>query len=195
MSTACLSAVAACALAALATLGLAAASAAETGAGWPFSFLESLFGAPQRSAPQPRRPPSTYRRVPRPLPRRDGRRRQERSDPGEGGTYRTLCVRLCDGYYWPISFATCQDGLQRDSKVCARSCEQPAALYYYPNPGGEPEQMVSLDGKPYTGLRTAFLYRTAYDPACKCRPHPWEAKAIERHLSYAKPKPRRAAGR
>jgi Protein of unknown function (DUF2865) len=173
---------------------------AETGASWPLSFFEGLFGIPPRSEPRPRRPPSTYRRAPQREPPRQpapppAPARQEQSHPDQSGTYRTLCVRLCDGYYWPISFATGEDAFERDSKACARSCEQPAALYYHANPGGEPEQMVSLDGKPYTNLRTAFLYRTVYDPACKCRPHPWEAEAIERHRRYAQPKQRRAAGR
>jgi hypothetical protein len=229
-------AVAAFALAVLATLGLVATSAAhlagsgpgpadsaafvrpatgpsarprlrlaETGASWPRSFFDGLFGIPQGSEPRRQWPPSAYRRTPRREPRLEGPRRQpapppvavprEQSPSKEIATYRTLCVRLCDGYYWPISFATGHDGLERDRKACARSCQQPAALYYYPNPGGEPEQMVSLDGKPYTGLRTAFLYRTAYDPACKCHPHPWEAEAIERHRRYAKSKPQRAARR
>jgi hypothetical protein len=104
-----------------------------------------------------------------------------------------MCVRLCDGYYWPISFATGRASFERDSKVCKQSCEAPAALYYYPNPGGELDDMVNLEGKPYKGLGTAFLYRATYDASCKCRPHPWEAEAIERRKKNALPKGSRSA--
>src|SRR5690606_22089385 len=41
-------------------------------------------------------------------------------------------------------------------------------LYYYRNPGQEPEQMINLYGEPYTSLPTAFAYRTAYDTANSC---------------------------
>jgi hypothetical protein len=106
-----------------------------------------------------------------------------------------MCVRLCDGYYWPVSFATSMDRFGRDAQTCARSCGTPVALYYYPNPGGAPEDMVSLDGQPYRSLGTAFLYRASYDASCKCRAHPWEAAAIERHKGYAKSGEMRAAAR
>jgi hypothetical protein len=96
-------------------------------------------------------------------------------------TYRTLCVRLCDGYFWPISFATTETHFERDANTCRASCNAPAALYFYPNPGGQPEDMVDLAGRPYAALSKAFLYRTRYDAACKCRPHPWEPDAAARH--------------
>jgi Protein of unknown function (DUF2865) len=103
----------------------------------------------------------------------------------QGSTYRTVCVRLCDGFFWPVSFATTSTNLKRDTETCQKSCELPVALYYYPNPGGEPEDMLDLDGQPYARLNTAFLYRTTYEPSCKCRPHPWEKEALERHKGYA----------
>ena len=34
-------------------------------------------------------------------------------------TYRTLCVRLCDGYYFPVSFSTLPNHFQRDCGACA----------------------------------------------------------------------------
>ncbi|WP_137045210.1 DUF2865 domain-containing protein [Pseudolabrys sp. FHR47] len=87
-----------------------------------------------------------------------------------GGTYRTICVRTCDGYYFPISYATSPDRFNDDAQVCQRSC--PAAqvqLYVYHNPGEEVNQAVSLDGQPYTALPTAFAYRKALDKSCGCR--------------------------
>jgi uncharacterized protein DUF2865 len=159
---------------------------ANSGGSWPFSFLENLFGP----GPQTRRA-----RPPQPAPRGAPRQDPRSAPAGEatGGTYRTMCVRLCDGYYWPVSFATSKSRFGRDAEICAKSCGSSVGLYYHPNPGGEPEDMVSLDGRPYKSLGTAFLYRATYDPACKCRAHPWEEAAIERHKGYAKSGAVRAA--
>lgn len=104
---------------------------------------------------------------------------------GDGKTYRTMCVRLCDGYYFPISYSTTTDNFHRDRVSCERSCSSPSRLYVYRNPGGEPDDMRDLDGQPYTKLSTAFLYRTKYEAACKCRPDPWEQEAQTRHKLYA----------
>ncbi len=87
-----------------------------------------------------------------------------------GGTFRTICVRTCDGYYYPISFATTSDRFRDDEQTCQRMC--PAAevsLYTYHNPGEEVAQAVSLNGRLYTELPTAFSYRKAFNAACSCR--------------------------
>jgi hypothetical protein len=101
------------------------------------------------------------------------------------GTYRTLCVRLCDGFYWPISYATTPEYFERDRRKCESSCGSPVRLYKYTNPGGDPEEMDDLSGRPYSRLKTAFLYRTAYDASCKCKSDPWEQEAIDLHRMYA----------
>lgn len=106
-------------------------------------------------------------------------------DRASRGTFRTMCVRLCDGFYWPISFSVSRDRFQHDAAVCESSCGEQARLFVYPNPGGAIEDMQDLQGRPYRQLRTAFLYRTEYMPACKCQPHPWEEASRDRHRMYA----------
>ncbi len=92
------------------------------------------------------------------------------SPGGQFGTYRTLCVRTCDGYYFPISFSTVPARFATDEQTCQSMCPgADAALYIYRNPGEDPSQMVSLSGEPYSALPTAFLYRKEYDAACTCR--------------------------
>jgi hypothetical protein len=103
----------------------------------------------------------------------------------KGGTYRTVCVRLCDGYYWPVSFATTPSRFAGDEQACARQCSSPARLYVYPNPGAAPEQMTDLSGAPYTKLTTAFLYRSEYKEDCTCKPAPWSEEALSQHRIYA----------
>jgi len=92
---------------------------------------------------------------------------------GEQGynTIRTVCVRKVDGYYWPISYSTLIDYAQNDLIECQSQCPgMDVDLYYYANPGQEPEQMVNLEGVPYKSLPTAFAYRTSYDPSITCKP-------------------------
>jgi hypothetical protein len=87
-----------------------------------------------------------------------------------GGTYRTLCVRTCDGFFFPISFATVPARFGEDEQTCKRLC--PAAetmLFAHRNPGEEVDQAVSINGTPYTELPNAFKYRQAFNASCSCR--------------------------
>ncbi len=85
-------------------------------------------------------------------------------------TYRTVCVRLCDGYYFPVSFSTLPNHFQRDEEVCQAKCAAPAALYYHQNPGAGMEQAVEARSNvPYRQLKSAFLYRKQYVPGCSCK--------------------------
>jgi Protein of unknown function (DUF2865) len=91
-------------------------------------------------------------------------------DSSQSNAFRTICVRTCDGYYFPISYATTQARFQDDQAQCQRMC--PAAevnLYTYRNPGEEVAQAVSLSGAPYTALPNAFKYRQEFNAACSCR--------------------------
>jgi hypothetical protein len=95
------------------------------------------------------------------------------SSPGwssPSGSYRTICVRTCDGFFWPVSFSTDQSRFQEDERTCQRSC--PAAevvLYSHRNPGEDASQAVSLSGQLYSALPNAFKYRQAFDQSCSCR--------------------------
>jgi hypothetical protein len=104
---------------------------------------------------------------------------------GGDTTYRTFCVRLCDGYFWPVSFSTTSDRFERDQEICEASCGSPTRLFVHAMPGGNATTMTSLKGVPYTGLKTAFLFRSTYNAQCKCRANPWEQQAKDRHQLYA----------
>jgi hypothetical protein len=86
------------------------------------------------------------------------------------GTYRTLCVRTCDGFYFPISYSTVPSRFADDERLCQRLCPaSDVALYSYRNPGEDVARAVSSSGRLYTDLPTAFSYRKQYSPACSCR--------------------------
>jgi hypothetical protein len=88
----------------------------------------------------------------------------------QSGTYRTVCVRTCDGAYFPISFATVPGRFADDEKTCKAECPATdAALYAYRNPGEDMNQAVSTSGAPYTALPNAFRYRQEFTPTCACK--------------------------
>jgi hypothetical protein len=91
-------------------------------------------------------------------------------------TYRTVCVRLCDGYYFPVSFSTLPNHFERDAEVCSSKCAAPTELFYYQNPGGSVEQMVGAQtNTPYTSMKTAFRYRKEYVQGCSCKVEEYNA--------------------
>src|SRR5262252_627093 len=91
-------------------------------------------------------------------------------DGAPSGTYHTVCVRACDGFYFPISYSTMPGRFSDDARACQRLC--PAAeveLYSFRNPGEDMEQAVSVSGQAYTALPNAFRYRKEIIAGCSCR--------------------------
>jgi Protein of unknown function (DUF2865) len=126
-------------------------------------LLDFLFGGQRDDRPEP---------VPR---------------PDSGGAYRTVCVRLCDGFPVPISHATHRGRFANDAKRCEQTCPG-SKLFAYPSSGQEINQAVDLDGKRYNDLANAFKHRTEYVPDCTCHGNPWGAEALARHRAYAEQK-------
>jgi hypothetical protein len=88
----------------------------------------------------------------------------------QSGTYRTVCVRTCDGAYFPISFATYPARFPDDEKSCKALCPAAdASLFAYRNPGEDISQAVSINGQPYSALPNAFHYRQEFNPSCACK--------------------------
>lgn len=92
-----------------------------------------------------------------------------------GGQYRTLCVRSCDGYYFPISPSSSIREFERDQQNCQTMCPGTDVQIYYQDADDEnAEAMVSTaTGEPYANLPAAFLYRKTDTPRqaqCACNP-------------------------
>ncbi len=85
-------------------------------------------------------------------------------------TFRTVCVRRCDGYYFPVSFSTDHSGLERDAAACANMCPgTDTELFTHRTSTETAEQMVSIvDGTLYSNLANAFAHREKFDPKCTC---------------------------
>jgi hypothetical protein len=92
------------------------------------------------------------------------------TDMPSGSTFRTLCVRTCDGYYYPISFSTLPNHFQEDERACIRTCPATEAiLFMHHNPGEDVSQAVSVTGRRYADLPNAFRYRKEFVATCSCR--------------------------
>nr|WP_249225638.1 DUF2865 domain-containing protein [Tardiphaga alba] len=86
------------------------------------------------------------------------------------GTFRTVCVRTCDGFYFPISFTTIPARFADDERACKAQCPaSDANLYTYRNPGEDMNAAVSISGQPYSSSPNAFKYRTEFNPSCSCK--------------------------
>src|SRR6266513_1836144 len=117
----------------------------------PGNFLENLFGNNNNNNSNPVAPPG--------------------ADLGaQSGTYRTVCVRTCDGVYFPLSFATVPARFPDDEKTCKNLCPAAeATLFTYRNPGEDMNQAVSINGQPYSSSPNAFRYRQEFNPSCACK--------------------------
>jgi hypothetical protein len=95
-------------------------------------------------------------------------------------TYRTLCVRLCDGFYYPVNDRSQPDNFLAEEKACRSSCAVPAKLFYQPASADDASELWALTGERYADLPNAFRYRSEYVESCACGPRPWsdEAKAV-----------------
>lgn len=103
---------------------------------------------------------------------------------GLSGSYRTMCVRTCDGYYFPISWSVSQGAFERDSKACEAMCPgTQVELHYHRVSGEDSEDMVSaVTGLPYREMTNAFLYRkpgASVPPACGCGAAAQEARGFQ----------------
>src|SRR3954451_1854836 len=120
------------------------ANAARAAGSGPGNFLDNLFGNNNPGAPV--------------APLDNG---------AASGTYRTVCVRTCDGFYFPISFATVPSRFPDDEKTCKSLCPAAdATLFSYRNPGEDMNSAVSINGQPYPSAPNAFRYRTEFNPSC-----------------------------
>ncbi|THV10945.1 DUF2865 domain-containing protein [Rhizobium rhizophilum] len=89
------------------------------------------------------------------------------------GNVRTLCVRTCDGGFFPISSQTSAMNFGRDAAQCQQMCPgTETELFFHAPERSETVDMVSaVTGRPYRDLPNAFLYRnrrTGTEPTCSC---------------------------
>jgi len=86
---------------------------------------------------------------------------------------RSVCVRLCDGFFFPVAPLNGASDLASHQSACTSACpDAPTALYVQPNGSDRIEDAVSTSGAPYTALPVALRSRTTFDNTCVCHRSP-----------------------
>ena len=158
------------------------------------SIFQQLLGlAPQqhaRPAPrvEPQRPPVTGAAAWISVPPTSEQPRQVRrtTAPEGSGSYTTVCVRMCDGFFFPVSQRVSSSRFEHDASVCRSRCGQSEArLFYHSTQSGSMENAVDLNGRGYARLPNAFLHRKKLVSGCACKPEPLSDASQMRHQQYA----------
>ncbi|MFS8038622.1 DUF2865 domain-containing protein [Xanthobacter sp. AM11] len=117
----------------------------------PRNFFEAIFGTPQ-SEPEESAPDLDS------IP----------LDAVKPSYSRTVCVRTCDGYFFPLSSSSNPSRFATEDALCKRLC--PASdtqLFTY---GGDIRSAVSISGQPYMSMPNALRYRKELVSSCTCKP-------------------------
>jgi hypothetical protein len=89
-----------------------------------------------------------------------------------GGNLQTVCVRTCDGGFFPVSTNTSPASFERDAQVCSMMCPGVETELFYHGVGTqEMSEMVSASGgTPYREEPYAFRFRSSArkDKSCSC---------------------------
>ena len=84
---------------------------------------------------------------------------------------KAVCVKTCDGSFFPVSYSAGGRGLSDLESMCHALCPNAeVSLYTYPG-SGDIEHAVSISGERYVDMPNALKYRTSVDPTCSCRKH------------------------
>jgi hypothetical protein len=140
----------------------------------PTNFLEAFFGGVARLAAPLAPQPQTEARF-EPPDRVEADRTTESGQPvdrehveAHAGSY-AVCVRTCDGSFFPVSYSGAGSRADSLEEVCRALCPNAdVALYSYPF-GGTIDEAASASGQPYADLPNAGKFQTTNDPSCSCR--------------------------
>jgi hypothetical protein len=90
-------------------------------------------------------------------------------DPAKGGS-KTVCVRTCDGGFFPLATSSRRGGAEGVADMCRALCPNVETRVFTYYASGDIDQAVALDGTPYKSLPNALKFRTKFDPTCTCKP-------------------------
>jgi Protein of unknown function (DUF2865) len=106
-------------------------------------------------------------------PMRPGLGNDDADQPSEGGVRRygkAVCVRTCDGGFFPLSFAPAQRDTSGLQSLCTALCPNTEVKLYTTPDMDNVGAAVSIDGASYSDLPNAFKYQKSFDPTCSCKP-------------------------
>ena len=89
-----------------------------------------------------------------------------RPDEGERAGSSAICVRSCDGGYFPLTVKARTGKLTDLQELCTALCPNVEAKLYTLPAGGNVAEAVNPAGEVYSRHPNAFLFRKKYDAAC-----------------------------
>jgi hypothetical protein len=138
----------------------------------PANVFEALFGGLARLAAPPEGEPQTDARF---EDRGQEPRNGPSGQPGEKGGVQAhagsyaVCVRTCDGSFFPVSYSGAGSRADSLEDVCRALCPNAdVALYSFPF-GGTVDEAASPSGEPYANLPNGGKFEKTFDPNCSCR--------------------------
>jgi hypothetical protein len=137
----------------------------------PGNVFEALFGGLARlAAPQEQEAPQTDARFEDhgDQPRQSAPSGEKGGVQAHSGSY-AVCVRTCDGSFFPVSYSGAGSRADSLEDVCRALCPNAdMALYSFPF-GGTVDEAASPTGEPYANLPNAGKFEKSYDSSCSCR--------------------------
>ncbi len=94
----------------------------------------------------------------------------EQSGGGVRRYGKAVCVRTCDGGFFPLSFAPAQRDTAGLQSLCTALCPNTEVKLYTTPDMDNIGAAVSTDGAAYSDLPNAFKYEKSFDPTCSCKP-------------------------
>ncbi|MBE7203336.1 MAG: DUF2865 domain-containing protein [Parafilimonas terrae] len=87
----------------------------------------------------------------------------------QGGS-QAICVRTCDGGYFPLTTQAANGSLDGLQTLCSALCPNTEAKLYTTTDTDNISSAVALDGSAYTALPAAFKFQKTLDKTCTCKP-------------------------
>jgi hypothetical protein len=83
---------------------------------------------------------------------------------------RSVCVRMCDGYYFPLGNLDARSDTDGQEAMCKAACPGTTTkLFTIPSGGEGIDQAVSPQGKSYRSIPMAYVHESGRDETCSCR--------------------------
>ncbi len=92
------------------------------------------------------------------------------SEPAPQRAGKAICVRTCDGGFFPLVPSASHDQLDHLEDLCKASCPNTEAHLYTMGQDGTLQSATALDGQPYTSLAAAFKFEKTFTASCTCKP-------------------------
>lgn len=127
----------------------------------PKNFFEELFGLDASEDPPGMAPSRGIAPLDEDGDGADGRPR--------GGSL-AICVRDCDGGFFPVSYSAGRANLDDLETLCRSLCPNASVRLYTRSPWRGLETAVSIDGQPYSGHPNALKFQSRFDASCGCKP-------------------------